>query len=229
VFSPALVGGALQQLQACEGLLSSWQDDYTAAVRRVSAAMPARPWDFDHQGHVLAHAGGFLQRCADLKELCASHQQFRVAGLASAFPPAAAQAAEEFAETELRFLESMARQGQCMRGAFRLATTRDRRTIFIDLSDAVACRLQQRADDSLLDLGSSDWTDAMAAFRATAHKLDVRQALAAAAACEAAPTLTARLTLVTALSKLAVQDELRRAADRATWLRPGGGSIAWRR
>lgn len=77
---PALLAGrqleaAEQALEQCCVAAAGWRAAYHEAAGRVSAALPARPWDFS-AASLFAHVDAFVQRCHDLQEVCAAQRQF---------------------------------------------------------------------------------------------------------------------------------------------------------
>ncbi len=61
-------------LKQCVEAGHRWKELYAVTSKAISLHCP-RPWDFDI-GSIFAHIDAFLQRCADLLEVCQAQLQF---------------------------------------------------------------------------------------------------------------------------------------------------------
>lgn len=75
---PAVFTGHVHQvmtaLKQCVEAGHRWKELYAVTSKAISLHCP-RPWDFDI-GSIFAHIDAFLQRCADLLEVCQAQLQF---------------------------------------------------------------------------------------------------------------------------------------------------------
>ena len=220
----AVLGGrelpaAERSLEQCCEVVGEWRAAYDDAARRVIAALPGRPWDFEAAA-VHAHVEAFVQRCRDLLEICAARRQFECdrARVGAVFGGSKApEVARALGEVQQGFAQQMRRWAGLgpAGGAVGRRAARAAGPAAPPLrlpSRSRDCRLQDLRYD-MLDVRCSQWYEDVAALRAALRGLDRMLGAVLAAAYAHAPSLACKLDVVEAFALTAARDGLRRAAQ----------------